>query len=142
MAYLTFQHNLEICRKNRIAFNKPLDAKDFAGSELFLEHTQAATTNTLMLVARLRPLWETGALRNISGIEKIDLINRDGQKTNCELAIPVDTLLQYLEQRIESGIQNFFVAMKNAFADKLPSEIQVLLAGNSSRSQLVSNFFD
>lgn len=141
MAYLTFQHNLEICRKHRIAFNKPLDAKDFAGSELFLEHTQAAATNTLMLVARLRPLWEKGSLSNSSGVEKIDLINRDGQKVTCELAIPVDALQQYLEQRIETGIQNFFVAMKNAFADEIPREIHVLLAGNSSRSHLISEFF-
>lgn len=141
MAYLTFQHNLEICRKHRIAFNKPLDAKNFAGSELFLEDTQAAATNTLMLVARLRPLWEKGSLSNSSGVEKIELINRDGQKVTCELAIPVDALQQYLEERIETGIQNFFVAMKSAFADKLPSEIHVLLAGNSSRSRLVTAFF-
>lgn len=93
-----------------------------------------------MLIARLRPLWEKGQLNNSSGVEKIELINRDGEKVSCEFAIPVDGLQQYLELRIEQGIQNFFVALKNAFANKLPSEVHVLLAGNSSRSNLVSAF--
>lgn len=140
MAYRTFIHNQEICRKHRIAFTRPLDAEDFPGSELFLEKTQAAATNTLMLIARLRPLWEKGALENTSGIEKLHLLNRDGEKVQCELAIPVDVLQDYLEQRIEAGIQNFFVALRNAFADRIPQEVHVLLAGNSSRSRLVLGF--
>lgn len=140
MAYRTFIHNQEICRKHRIAFTRPLDAEDFPGSELFLEKTQAAATNTLMLTSRLRPLWEKGALENTSGIEKLHLLNRDGERVQCELAIPVDVLQDYLEQRIEAGIQNFFVALKNAFADRIPQEVHVLLAGNSSRSRQVLGF--
>ena len=141
MAYRVFLHNIEVCRKQKIAFTRPLDADDFPGSEMFLEKTQAALTNSLMLVSRLRPLWETGKSKNSSGIEKIKLINRDGQPAQCEFEIPEQALLEYLEERIEQGVVNFFIAMKKAFADKLPKDIHILLAGNASRSTMVQTLF-
>jgi hypothetical protein len=141
MAYRVFLHNIEVCRKKKVAFTRPLDADDFAGSEMFLEKTQAALTNSLMLISRLRPLWETGKNANSSGIEKIDLINRDGEKANCEFEIPEQALRDYLEERIEQGVINFFIALKKAFADKIPSEIHILLAGNASRSAMVQAMF-
>jgi len=141
LAYRVFLHNLDLCRKHKIGFTRPLDADDFAGSEMFLEKTQAAATNTLMLMARLRPLWERGELPNASGIEKIDLLSREGQKIACELTIPVEDLEGYLANRIEQGVYNFFAALRKAFADKLPEHVHLLLAGNASRSWLVSEFF-
>lgn len=141
LAYRTFRHNLDVCRRNRIAFSRPLDAEDFAGSEMLLEKTQAAVTNSLMLMSRLRPLWESGKLDNASGVESIELLDREGRKVKCELAIPVAELNQYLEDRIEQGIRNFYFAMKEAFSDKPPAEVHVLLAGNASRSARVSAFF-
>ncbi|WP_006787828.1 hypothetical protein [Thiorhodospira sibirica] len=137
LAYLTFLHNRELCRQHRIAFTRPLDADDFPGAEMFLERTQAAQTNTLMLMARLRPFWEQGQLPNSSGVEKIELLNRDGGKVSCELAIPETALTEYLEMRIEQGVHNFLVAMHQAFADQPPEQIHVLLGGNASRSQIV-----
>jgi len=141
MAYRVFLHNIDICRTKHVAFTRPLDADDFAGSEMFLEKTQAALTNTLMLIARLRPFWETGEYTNTSGIEKIQFINRDGQKADCELVIPTQELTDYLEERIEQGVGNFFVALKKAFADTVPDKIHILLAGNASRSPIVQAFF-
>ena len=141
LAYQVFRHNLEICRNNKIAFTKPLDADDFPGSELFLEKTQAAGTNTLMLIARLRPLWETGEYKNKAGVERIKLLNRDGLGVDCEFSIPAEALKTCLENRIEEGVHNFFAALKKAFADNPPPEIYVLLAGNASRSRWVLGFF-
>ncbi len=142
MAYRTMLHNLEVCRKNKIVFSRPLDADDFAGSELFLDQTGAANTNTLMLMARLRPLWETGQLAGAgSGVEKIELINREGKKVGCELAVPTSALLEYLTQRIDEGVQKFYVALQQAFASERPQKVHVLLAGNASRSPLVLRRF-
>lgn len=141
LAYRVFRHNLDVCRKSRIAFTRPLDADDFPGSEMFLEQTQAASTNTIMLMARLRPLWEEGQLGNSTGIETLDLLNRDGQKESCQLQIPLDELNAYLQQRIEQGVYNFLAALRKAFAQRMPSSIQVLLAGNASRSQWVQDAF-
>ena len=142
MAYLTFRHNLEVCRSNKIAFSRPPDAQAFSGSEMFLENTQAAVTNTLMLVAKLRPFWETGQQgSSSSGIEKIDLLNRDGKKVPCEFTIPWPELTAFLQNRIAQGVHNFFSTLKKAFGDDMPAEVQVLLAGNASRSSTVLGLF-
>lgn len=150
MAYQTFIHNVEICRQKKIAFTRPLDAEPFVGSELLLERTRAATTNTLMLISRLRPLWETGQLAGSSGssgVQKMDLLTRDGNKVSCEIAIPQEALRTYLAERIERGVIGFHAGLAKAFAGGKPSssappeEVHVLLAGNASRSPLVAGLF-
>lgn len=140
LAYRVFRHNLDDCRQKQISFTKPLDADDFPGSELLLERTQAAYTNTLMLMSRLRPFWEQGKINN-SGIEKIDLITRQGEKVSCELRLPQEELQEYLDKRIGLGIENFMVSMKKAFGSQLPRQVHILLAGNASRSRLVTDHF-
>ncbi len=140
MAYRVFLENLDICREEKIAFTRPLDAEDFPGSEMFLDRTQAAHTNTIMMMARLRPIWEQGTANNSSGIEKLELLDREGSKVSCEFSVDEENLLEYLEERIEEGIQNFYVALHKYFGDK-PNTVHVLLAGNSSRSKWVSDFF-
>lgn len=142
MAYLTFRHNLEVCRSKKIAFSRPADAQAFSGSEMFLENTQAAVTNTLMLVAKLRPFWETGQQgASSSGVEKIDLIDRDGKKVPCEFTIPWPELTAFLQNRIAQGVHNFFSTLKKAFGDHIPAEVHILLAGNASRSATVLGLF-
>ncbi|MFM2345580.1 MAG: hypothetical protein RL654_333 [Pseudomonadota bacterium] len=143
MAYQTFIHNVEICRQKKIAFTCPLDATPFVGSELLLEKTRAATTNTLMMASRLRPLWETGQLADSSGVQKMDLLTREGTKVSCEIAIPQEVLRIYLAERIEKGVVGFLAGMAKAFAGSAssPQEIHVLLAGNASRSPLVAGLF-
>lgn len=117
MAYLVFCSNVDICRKHEIAFSKPLDAKDFAGSEMLLAKTQAAITNTTMMMSHLRALWEKGeANKNAQGLTKIKLINCKDEPVNCDLAIKEADLLTYLKSRIQQGIQNFFIEMKRSFA--------------------------
>lgn len=144
LAFRVFNHNLDLCRKEKIAFTCPLDATPLPGTELLLDKTQAAQTNMIMLMAKLRPFWETGKSANNSGagIEKIDLLNRDGQKVSCELKIPTKELNDYLNERITKGILHFFTGMKEAFGQELPKQIHIFLAGNSSRSIWVKSFFD
>lgn len=142
LAYLVFRTNLDVCRKKRIAFNRPLDADDFPGSEMFLDRSQSASTNTVMLMAQLRPFWESGADLDMGdGMLTLDLLTREGQKESCQFAVPVDQLRSYLEQRIGTGIENFLAAMRKAFGRNTPPQVHVLLAGNSSRSRLVRGHF-
>lgn len=142
MAYLTFRHNLEVCRSKKIAFSRPPDAQAFSGSEMFLENTQAAVTNTLMLVGRLRTFWETGQQGSSgSGVEKIDLIDREGKKVPCEFTIPWPELTAFLQNRIAEGVFNFFTTLKKAFGADLPTTVNILLAGNASRSATVLGLF-
>ncbi|WP_206617371.1 hypothetical protein [Pseudomonas alkylphenolica] len=142
MAYLVFRHNIELCRTKRIGFVRPLDAEDFPGSEMFLLDSQSASTNSVMLLSRLRPLWEQGSLPGKNGVLKLALLNRDGEKIECELTVPVDLLTTYLTERIAQGIQNFFSAMTKAFGGYPDEPVHVLLAGNSSRSSIVQQLFE
>jgi hypothetical protein len=145
MAYRVFCANTDVCRKSEIAFTKPLDGEDFPGSELLIAQTQAAITNTTMLMSKLRPLWEKGEKnKDTSGSTQIKLTNRHGKDVECDFKVKEDELLTYLETRIQQGLHNFFVAMKQAFTGQtrqtygnLPEIIHLLLAGNSSRSQIV-----
>lgn len=142
LAYQVFHTNLDVCRKKHIAFSRPLDADDFPGSEMFLDRSQSAATNTVMLMAQLRPFWESGAALDMGdGMLTLDLLTREGQKESCQLAVPVDQLRQYLEQRIGTGVENFLAALCKAFGTRAPKQIHVLLAGNSSRSRLVRGYF-
>ena len=141
MAYLVFRKNIEVCGTKRIVFTRPLDAKDFPGSEPFLARTQAAATNTLMMMAKLRPIWETGQYVNSSGVEKLMLLNCEGKMEQCEFTIPHEELMAYLQERIGQGVENFLVALRKAFVGNVPKEIHVLLAGNASRSRLVKGYF-
>lgn len=147
LAYLVFCANLDVCRKNEIAFTQPLDALPFAGSELLISNTQAAYTNTNMMMSELRPLWENGKKDNNSeGTTKVKLVNRQGVLVDCELRKKEQELIVWLEERIQKGLHNFFVGLKQAFSEHgqktnqqnaVPKEIHILLAGNSSRSSIV-----
>lgn len=141
LAYLVFQANSSECRKKNIAFTKPLDAERFAGSELLIEQTQAAYTNTTLMMSKLRPLWEKGRIdHNADGAEIFKLISKDGQTVDCEITIKQEALISWLEERIRHGLKNFFIALKVAFEQQqkqLPELIHMLLAGNSSRSRIV-----
>lgn len=141
LAYLVFQANSSECNKKKIAFTKPLDAEVFAGSELLIAQTQAAYTNTTLMMSKLRPLWEAGKIDlDSKGTETFKLINKDGQTVDCEIAIKQDELIKFLENRIRQGLKDFFIAMNVAFRQqhqKLPELIHILLAGNSSRSRMV-----
>jgi hypothetical protein len=141
LAYLVFQANSSECNKKKIAFTKPLDAEVFAGSELLIAQTQAAYTNTTLMMSKLRPLWEAGKIDlDSKGTETFKLINKDGQTVDCEIAIKQDELIKFLENRIRQGLKDFFIAMNVAFKQqhqKLPELIHILLAGNSSRSRMV-----
>ena len=140
LAYRVFRDNLNICREEQISFTRPLDAEDFTGSEMLLEKTQAAYTNTLMLMSKLRSFWEQGSRENTGAI-KMEFINRNGNKVDCDFTFPYDELQDYLERRISLGIENFLIAMKKAFGNQLPKQVHILLAGNSSRSRLVTDSF-
>ena len=141
LAYLVFQANSSECRKKNISFTKPLDATTFAGSELLIAQTQAAYTNTTLMMSKLRPLWEKGKLDlNSEGLEQFKLIDKNGELVDCNIEIKQVDLIAFLEQRIQSGLKEFFIALRKAFmehAKKMPEVVHILLAGNSSRSHIV-----
>lgn len=143
LAYLTFQANLDDCRTHKIPFTQPLDAKPFAGSELLLDKTQVALTNSLMMMSQLRTFWEEG-VKLEGGMLNLSLLNRQGATVNVQFVVPYDKLENYLENRIHEGISQFFAAMYpalNGYIGNGKDSVQIFLAGNSSRSRLVLDAF-
>ncbi|WP_306393755.1 hypothetical protein [Telluria beijingensis] len=138
MAYLVFQQNLHRCAKERIVFSRPQDAADIAGHEMFVEDSRIAATNTAVLAAALRPLWEEGQRDTVI---KIRLLARGGELVDCQFTLQLDALNAYLATRIGQGVRSFFIAMRTAFAAAPPSVVHVLLAGNASRSRFVESYF-
>ncbi len=151
----------------KIPFTFAADKKDFVGSAMLIKDSQEAHLNMHNLAEKLRPVWEDpdskeakDILDGDKGIEISLCTDKKDEKpltgivlhTAFENGVKLD-LKKILRDRIEQGIENFFVAMREAFfagtADEesgiLPlediDEISIFLAGNSSKSKLVTEIF-
>jgi hypothetical protein len=142
LVYESFKHNLPVLREKRIQFTQPIDAQPFAGSEAFLTATQAAQTNTVMLAAKLRSFLEKDKSEPISQM-KLELIDANGNKQTCELALDAQALDALLASRMRRGVEAFLAGLARLHR-KLPTAapIQILLAGNGSRSRHIKSLFD
>ena len=142
LVYESFKRNLDELRKKRIQFTRPIDALSFAGSEAFLAPTQAAQTNGVMLAAKLRDFMEKNKPELTSPI-KLDLIDANGSKQTCELVLDVKTLDAFLANRMRRGVEAFLAGLAR-MRPVLPAgaPIQLLLAGNGSRSRHIKGLFD
>ncbi|MBF0272168.1 MAG: hypothetical protein HQL98_08915 [Magnetococcales bacterium] len=58
LAYIAFKQNLESCREHQLPFSIPPEAEKFPGHELFLDNSHVAQTNTALLTAKVRQMWE------------------------------------------------------------------------------------
>lgn len=142
LVYESFKHNLPVLREKRIQFTQPIDAQTFPGSEAFLTATQAAQTNTVMLAAKLRGFLEKEKAESISQI-KLELIDANGNKQTCELALDDQALDALLAGRMRRGVEAFLAGLARLHS-KLPiaAPIQILLAGNGSRARHIKALFD
>lgn len=140
LAYLVFQQNLDICRQKQISFTQPIDAKKFLAHEQLIDDSQTAYTNTALLMAALRPLWETGKFNDqFSGSLDIELLNRQSETVSCAFKVKQDELFEFLKHKIEQGLLGFFEKLKQAFMHTPEQqEIHILLAGNASRSSILT----
>ncbi|WP_052177489.1 hypothetical protein [Selenomonas bovis] len=148
----------------KFSFTWAADKEEFLGSEALIKASQEAHQNMHNLMEKLRPVWEAP-----DGDEAKQILNQgtvqvllfsDGEKTPRLMTLKIQSdngepldLTAILRDRIERGVRNFFIAMKEAFdvSTKVDSpvlplqetgEIAIFLAGNSSRSPLVKEIFD
>lgn len=155
--------------KGKIPFTWAAEKRDFAGSEALIKDSQEAHLNMHNLMEELRCVWEAPQSEEAqkildSGSVKVNLFTDNGESfANMELIIPIDNdenkikgldLKKILTQRIDKGINNFFIALSEAF-DKSSSdekykikalsdvdEMSIFLAGNSSKSIIVKELFE
>lgn len=140
LAYFVFQQNMNACRSQKISFTQPIDAEKFMAHEQLIDDSQTAYTNTAVLMAVLRPLWEAGKFNDqFDGSLAVELLNREAQAVNCTFTVKQDELFAFLKSKIYSGLLNFFEKLKHAFANhpQQKQSVEIFLAGNASRSYLL-----
>lgn len=143
----------------KIPFTWAADKENFAGSEAVIKNSQEAHANMHILTEKIRPIWEnpdSNDAKDILSKKKIEvnLFRDDGQIVkNLSLEIDFD-MEKVLRERIKEGINNFFISMREAFEKsgknslrKIKSlreidEFSIFLAGNSSKSKMVSELFN
>lgn len=147
LAYSVFKENEAILREKEIQFVKPADADrycgQFEGSEALINDSQQAKINQKQLAEELRPLWH-GEEYSKDKV-KLNLYTTRGLVETVELAIDVERLNNLLRRRIDKGVENFFEAMDKAITSDIAKgvdKIHIFLAGNSSKSEIVSESFD
>ena len=175
LAFNVFKRNRDVLlnfkgdgdRATKITFTWAVEKDDFAGSDELISDSQEAYMNMYALMEKLRPFWEdpdSDVVKEIinCGYVELDLLDESGSlNRGVHLNITADFendvdfwLFKLLDQRIEVGIKNFFIAMQFAFEnmenveenqiqslDKL-KEISIFLAGNSSRSKRINTIFE
>ena len=148
----------------KFQFTLDADKQDFVGSPALIKDSQEANLNMYALSEKLRCVWEDpegdDAKKILdSGTIEVDLFTDKGQPlSNIQLYTAFEDstsldLKKILRDRIEQGIRNFFIAMREAFGENvlyedsiIPllediDEISIFLAGNSSKSKMVTEIF-
>lgn len=148
MAVTVFRENYASLVENRITFTLPSRCEEFAGSAAVTANSREAQANMRHLMEALRPLWEdtrTGIDGFDRGVLCVDLFDRDGELIpRFELAVSDERLTELIRRNIESGIDNFFTSMSLAYTldnAAVPSEVNIMLAGNSCRKRMVTEIF-
>lgn len=152
IAFEVFKENIDICRKEKITFDKPLEYSDVP-VELkgYVNDSQEARINLKLMMEKLRPFWERNEEDNdVKEFEEfqISLFNTDGiLKSNLAFEVDVIKLENILKQRISKGVRQFFNALKSAFGESYIQKtasidhVNIFLAGNSSKSPLLKDIF-
>lgn len=152
IAFEAFKENIDICRKEKITFDKPLEYSDVP-VELkgYVNNSQEARINLKLMMEKLRPFWERNEEDNdFKEFEEfqISLFNTDGiLKSNLAFEVDVIKLENILKQRISKGVRQFFNALKSAFGESYIQKtasidhVNIFLAGNSSKSPLLKDIF-
>ena len=146
LAYEVFKNNEKLLRDKNIQFLKPEDADRFCdlfeGSEVLISDSQQARINTRKLAEELRPLWHGEEVNNTE--ISVELYDSNNQKSEVKLAVDIESLKSLIRKRIDCGVENFFKAMEKAITKEIAegvSQINIFLAGNSSKSEYVKESF-
>lgn len=151
LAFEVFKANKDILLEVSMQFVLPPECRKFPGSEMLLSHSREAKMNTKLLMEKLRPFWENdadGLAELDSGEIRLNLTDTSGQVlANSVLSVDIEQMEDILINRIKKGVVNFFESLRESItshSDMLQNidQINIFLAGNSSKSPLVSDLFD
>ena len=149
LAFDIFKRNKEMLLREGITFSRPFERENtsFEGEEGLVASSPEAKINMSQVMEALRPLWEGGEKEALQGGKlKLTLFDRSGeQKSGIELEFDADELEKRIRARIDRGVKNFFFRLKEAFREpEVPKDLEkisIFLAGNSSKSPIVTQLF-
>jgi len=151
LAFEVFKKNKDKLLKEKISFTLPPECKEFIGCELLLNNSKEAKLNMVNLIGVLRKFWERESFQEPlfkQGIS-VDLYNINGERiSQFKLNVKEEELIAILKQRIQKGIDGFFESLREVFvnhSDEInlsANEVNIFLAGNSSKSPLVKELFE
>ena len=165
------ESNLDIMRKNKLVYYRPDDGMKVPGTEALNNNSESAMLNTKLMMEALRPIWEEwqdfqkwytaekrkGELELSVGAQNVSLVCdknsivkaklklfSDTGKEDVSLNVDMQMVNQIINDRIESGVRNFFEGIVQAYGkvgENHKSKVHIFLAGNSSKSGRVKRFF-
>ena len=144
LAYKVFTNNSSKLKESKIHYTRPPYYTEIIEDILVDNSSVIARLNTRLLSERLRPVWENPECvkREKMEKEKVILYNPQNEEIkDIELKIDEDELNTLIKEKIESGIKKFFIKLEEAFEDEDIKEINVFLAGNSSKHPYVEEVF-
>ena len=144
LAYKVFTNNSSKLKESKIHYTRPPYYTEIIEDILVDNSSVIARLNTRLLSERLRPVWENPECvkREKMEKEKVILYNPQNEEIkDIELKIDEDELNTLIKEKIESGIKKFFIKLEEAFEDEDVKEINIFLAGNSSKHPYVEEVF-
>ncbi len=151
LAFYVFKTNKEELLKQKISFVLPPECDEFLGSEVLLNDSREAKLNMVNLIGELRKFWEREDFNEeiFKGKIAVDLYNNEGTLiSQAPLKVNEKELVALLKTRIKKGVDGFFESLREVFVnhsdeiDLSANEVNIFLAGNSSKSPLVKELFD
>ncbi len=160
LAFEAYGQNFQTLKEKDIAIAKPnydrINEQRFGS---FMQNSREAHLNLQEIALKLRPFLEKLDANIVEAIEeneefeiegfekefKIQLFDRNGVETECDLKVDCKELLNLLKDKINEGVANFFAGFSKVMAENIDDECRafhIFLGGNASRSVLVKQAFE
>ena len=148
LAYKVFTENSDKLLKKRIQYIRPESYDELEGEGVLINNNSSiAKLNTRILGEILRGIWENSNAEDMKTIKLPYLYDTHGEKRGMggdeELSLNVseEKLKDFIREKIDKGINNFFIKLEDAFKDEEVKEVNIFLAGNSCKHPFVNEIF-
>jgi len=148
LAYKVFTENSDTLLKKRIQYIRPENYAELKGEGALVNNDSSiAKLNTRILGEVLRGIWENSAIEDMKTVKLSYLYDTHGEKRGMggddELSFNIseEELNKFIREKIDKGINNFFIKLEDAFKDEDAKEINIFLAGNSCKHPFVNEIF-
>ncbi len=160
LAFEAYAKNFQTLKEKDIVIAKPnydrIDTQRFGS---FMQNSSGARLNLQTIASSLHPFLEKLDANIIEAIEeneefeiegfekdfKTMLLDRNGVETECDLKVDCKELLNFLKDKIDDGVANFFAGFSKVMAENIDDQCRafhIFLGGNASRSVLVKQAFE